>query len=691
MNEAIPESCPAPDAGPVGVGGGVGGGGGPEAAWSARFLAPFVDWSPDRLLHHFRSRRSVQWFAVRDPEQASDAKIDGVIDHRFEFNHERHRLPPGFDWKVNPSQDREWLILLHKFYFAVGLGERHRQTGDPRCLARWVELTDAWIDSVPLDFLPNDVAGRRVQNWIYAYRHFIQTPLESGFSAQFHLKFLASLHDQVVHLSRHLTPARNHRTIELSAIFLAAVVFPEFTGAAEWLELARTELLNNLRRDLLPDGVHCEQSTDYHHLVLKNYLNVRVLAELNRIAMPAELDGLLERALDFAAHVHRPDGRIPALSDGDVRSFLDLLRQGADLFGRDDWRYVATRGRQGHPPGQRSRAFPDGGYTVLRSGWGERGEPMEDERYLIFDCGPLGEGNHGHLDLLSFELAGYGHALIVDPGRYTYHEPAPESGETNWRAYFRGTAAHNTVQIDQLNQARYEFVKRRFKITGPPPGHELRAFQTSDQFDFVHGIARGHEYPVVHERRILFAHPDYWLISDALFAAEPHRYDLRFHLSDQAAGRTALEVSPSTRQILAPHLVIAQPTIPGDEFVWEDGYVSPSYGVKYPAPVARLSRRAATTQFHTVLFPYREDRPEIELECLPLECPGGQVPSGAFALAVTVTTPQARWRDLLLFAPEGGQRECRVEELGLTLHSGPSLLRQHETRPCTEPTNGGAC
>ena len=70
----------------------------------------------------------------------------------------------------------------------------------------------------------------------------------------------------------------------------------------------------------------------------------------------------------------------------------------------------------------------------------------------MFDCGPLGEGNHGHLDCLSFELAAHGRSLVVDPGRYTYSE----AGETNWRVHFRGTAAHNTVCVDGRNQTRYE-------------------------------------------------------------------------------------------------------------------------------------------------------------------------------------------------------------------------------------------
>jgi hypothetical protein len=642
---------------------------------SGTFRSPYCDWTPARLLEHFQSRRTVRWFAVRDPEQAGDDKIDGVLVNRFEFNHEAHPLPRGFDWRVNPSRDAEWFILLHKFYFAVGLGERYRQSGDAKCVSKWIELTESWIDTIPVDFLPNDVTGRRVQNWIYAYFHFIQERPAAELTPEFHLKFLVSLHGQVSHLSRHLTIARNHRTIELCALFLAAVVFPEFAEAERWLETARQELLQNIRRDLLPDGVHCELSTDYHHLVLKNYLNARTLARLNGIAMPAELDELLRKALEFAVFAHRPDGTIPSLSDGDSRSFLEVIRQGHELFNNEEWLYVATQGRQGRPPARRSRVFPSSGYAIQRSGWGEGGEAFEQERYLIFDCGPLGEGNHGHLDLLSFEMAAYGQPLVVDPGRYTYHEPAPETGEINWRARFRGTAYHNTVQIDGKNQARYEFEKRRCKILGPGPDYELRTFRTADEYDFVHGIARSHEYPVVHERKILFIRPDYWIVSDLLHAAEFHAYDLRFHFSDQAQGKTEIETVEGTRLVHAPHLVLAQPTGPGGEASIEEGFISRTYGVKCPAPVLRVRRTASSADFHTVLYPYRRERPEIRMEILPVECGDRNgPPNGAFALAVTVTSRGQRWRDIYFCADDTADREYRAA--GIVCRSSPFLVRQ---------------
>ena len=580
---------------------------------------PYCTWQPAALLHHFQTRATPHYFAQRDEEQASHPQIEQLLAGCFVYNNEAHHLPTGFDWTVNPSQDREWLILLHKFYFAPGLGADFVAQGDMRYVHKWLELTASWIDTVPLDFLPSDVTGRRVQNWIFAHYYFVTMTKTTMLPLRFYLKFLRSLHQQVTYLCSHLTPARNHRTIELYAIFMAAVVFPEFADAPAWLAFAQRELEANLAADLRPDGVHCEQSTDYHHLVVKNYLGIKRLATANGIAFPAHFDELLQKALDFSAFVHRPDGLIPALSDGDSRSFLELLHQGYALYGRPDYLYVATQGQAGTPPTTRSRCFPAGGYTILRSGWGEGATAFLDERYLIFDCGPLGEGNHGHLDLLSFEAAAFGQPLVVDPGRYTYHEPAVASGEINWRAHFRGTASHNTVQVDGKEQTCYVFHKKKFKLRGPEPRWELRAFLQEKTFDLVHGLAASAEYDAVHERIICFANHEYWLITDILRSATIHRYDLRFHLAAAAYGHTTLFTQGETALIQAPHLLLAQPVDEQTICTLNAGFVSCSYGVKEAAPVVQVTRHAASTVFHTLLYPYATTAPQVQLKTHPMQ------------------------------------------------------------------------
>ena len=610
--------------------------------------APFDAWAPERLLEHFRRRETVEYFPIIDDEECRSAKIEAILDNRFELNGESYELPRPVPWLDNPSKDREWHILLHKFYYAVGLGLRFHETGDARYLDKWIELTDSWVAVTPPGYIAADVTGRRIQNWIYAHYYFVTQCKAPQLPPTFYCRFLSSLSEQVDYLCTNLAPARNHRTLELYAIFLAAVVFPEMRGAARWLQFSVTELARNVATDLLPDGVQSELSTDYHHIVLRNFLCVRQLARLNDIAVPPEMDRALVKALEFSLHAHRPDGIVPSFSDGDARDYRALLHWGHELYGREDFIYSATGGARGTRPSVRSASFADSGYYVVRSGWGER-EPFRDERYLMFDCGPLGAGNHGHFDLLSFEAYAYGQPLIVDPGRYTYSE----AGETNWRARFRGTGSHNTVLVDGRDQTRYTPGRRKLKVSGPAPRHEMRACISAHDFDLLHGVAHSHEYPVVHERVIAFAWPEYWIVSDVLRGVGEHRYDLLFHLAHHMYGRVSLRKDRDSILIEAQNLVLAQCIQPGLGVCLEESFVSQRYGEKRPAPVVRASRQAEDAIFHSVLYPFRREAPTLELRELEVvsEC-GMRAGHRAQALAITITVDGQTVTDVWFFATE---------------------------------------
>ena len=649
--------------------------------------APFNTWTASELLAYFQSRKGIAYFAIANEPETTRKKIDGILSNSFDFNEETYQLPDRLDWLTNPSTDVEWAIMLHKFYYAVGLGIALKETGDRRYADKWVELTSSWITAVPLDFLPSDVTGRRIQNWVFAHYYFVSECPTEAVTPEFYVHFLTSIHQQTSYLCQHLTPARNHRTLELYTIFLVAVVFPELKDADTWLQFSIDELTKNAQTDLLDDGVHCELSTDYHHIVLRNFLAVKRLAVLNNINLPSQFDSSIKKALVFSMYVHKPDGFIPSLSDGDTGSFLSLLEQGHDFYGDEEMLYVATKGKQGIPPRSRSKAFPSGGYYVLRSGWGEKKTPSpvgegwvrgnqnrenahlipshpnreevltttdtyEDERYLVFDCGDLGAGNHGHLDLLSFEMAAYGQSLIVDPGRYTYDE----SGDTNWRVLFRGTGYHNTVQVDGLNQTRYEFHKQKFKIKGSQPDYELKAFISRPGFDYLHGIARSHEYPVVHERKIIFVNGEYWIICDVLRADETHNYDLLFHLAASAQNKITLVADQQCFSVDAPGLVMLLPVHKSANVSLEDGYVSPTYGVKQGAPVVKFNQQGAECCFYTVLYPYKAERPSMTVLSIDI-FKNGEVcaPSVATCLSVAVKNAGQDFNDRIVLAHESGE------------------------------------
>jgi uncharacterized heparinase superfamily protein len=627
------------------------------------FRAPFDHYSTADLQAYYQQRTGVTFFPVCEPGQVEPVFIKNVLQNRFSFNHEVHQFNGELVWTQNPSDDIEWLIMLHKGYYLVGLGKLFSETGDIKYVNKWIELTDSWIEQVDdPGFIATDVTGRRIQNWIYAYYYFVNKKSKHKIAPDFLLRFLTSIHEQVDYLINNLAVARNHRTLELHAVFLAAVVFGEFKKSKQWLGYAKTALADNAQADILSDGVHCELSTFYHHIVLKNLLAVKRLAASNKIIMPGRFDGAICRALRFSLFIHKPDGQIPSLSDGDVGSFYNLLKQGHEFYGREQLVYVFSQGEKGLPPQECGKAFPVSGYYVLRSAWPTEIEPFQDARYLVFDCGPLGAGNHGHLDLLNIEVAAYGRSLVVDPGRYTYEE----SGETNWRVLFRSTRYHNTVEVDGKNQVNYRHseAKGKYHVQGPHAEAVLSCFISDNACHLLHGKARSHEYTALHERKIFFVSGEYWLISDILHDHQLHQYALRYHLSPEAQDQIAIEKLEDSIIIDSPNLLLIHPFSQQSQVSIEPGFVSTTYGNKSKAPIIKFQRSAKNTVFESVLFPYKQQRPELTLHSLNAEISAEQETTwAASAFSMTIQTPIKQVQDLFFISHDGTQKRWRYNNI----------------------------
>jgi hypothetical protein len=533
-------------------------------------------------------------FCVVEDAYRDRAVAEAVCAGRFTHAGVTLELGAEPDWLASTfPPDAEWRIEWSKFYYGLDLAHAYQETGDARFPRAWERLVRSWIRQVPVGFDTSDVSARRILNWVYARDSFAGASRFHDFAEGFEEELLTSLAAQVGHLRANLTAERNHRTLELYALFVAALALPELDGEGALLDFAVAELHRNLLTDVRPDGVHREHSTHYHMLVLRSFLGARENARRFGVEFPEGFDAHLQRACDFALHCRRPDGSIPALSDSDAGDYSALFALAARLFDRPDYLYAATGGAQGVAPEQSNVSFPGGGYYVQRSGWGEDADSYRDARYLIFDAGPPGDGGHGHYDALSVEVYAHGRPLVVDPGRFTYSE----HGE-NWRRWFKSTAAHNTVCVDGLDQTPY----RCGKPKGPTARGRLLERVSAPSLDVLCGEVLSHAYEARHTRRVFFVAGEYWLIVDELCGERPHHYDLRFHLSQEAWRQTSVESNETNEMVRAPGLalVFGARNVPR----LEQGWVSPVYGVKHPAPVVSVvAEGEASARFFTLVFP----------------------------------------------------------------------------------------
>jgi hypothetical protein len=173
----------------------------------------------------------------------------------------------------------------------------------------------------------------------------------------------------------------------------------------------------------------------------------------------------------------------------------------------------------------RSLAFPDSGFYLLQSGH----RAGHDRISVFFDCGALGFGSiaaHGHADALAFTLRAFGGDVLVDPGTYDYFT-FPE-----WRSYFRATRAHNTVEVDGLDQS----VMLGPFLWGQRAQARCLRFAPDADGGVVAGEHDGYARlpdPVVHRRTLrLDGRARTLVVEDELLAAGRHEVASRFHLAE---------------------------------------------------------------------------------------------------------------------------------------------------------------
>jgi hypothetical protein len=261
--------------------------------------------------------------------------------------------------------------------------------------------------------------------------------------------------------------ANNHLVAEALGEFAIATVLPTAPHAAAIGKHARAVLEREAGLQIFPDGVPAEQSPSYGGFTAEMLLVAGLIAESFGKPLSTAVSTRLKAYADFIGALGDARGRVPNIGDDDEGRVLTL--SAAREYGypgsvaRAIAGYCGTApriARSTDDPELRDAFFrpanadaitPDGvltfeagGYTVIRER--RAGHQMR----MTIDHGPLGYlsiAAHGHADANAITLSLDGEDIFVDPGTYLYH-----SGGA-WRDWFRGTGAHNTLRLADVDQS----------------------------------------------------------------------------------------------------------------------------------------------------------------------------------------------------------------------------------------------
>jgi len=587
-----------------------------------KFFTSFID--PQATINELRRR----W---PDAETEIVERADRIVAGHFDLLGFRNlSFGNPIDWHLEPTAHKRaplvhwsrlnyldadlfgdkkitWELNRHQYF--ITLGQAYWLTGDERYAKTFVDHVNSWMDQNPPKLGVNwasslEVAFRSIA-WIWALHFFKSAVTAETFSRLCKFLYLNARHLETF-LSTYFSP-NTHLTGEALGLFYIGALMPEFKESARWRNKGLEILLSQLPRHVQADGVYFEQSSYYHRYTADFYLHLRVLLSNAGEPIPPVLDEKLRLLLDHLMYITRPDGTTPLFGDDDggrllgffarpANDFRATLGVGAALFERADYKFVAGDAVEevlwllgpdlfsfdqirATEPEKQSVAFPAGGYYVMRDGW------TPDSNYLLFDCGPHGTDNcgHAHADALSFELAVNGRTVLIDPGTYTY------TGSKQMRDWFRSSAAHNTLTVDNESSSVSDGPFSWKTIAHS----ECSSWITEESFDYVvashDGFTRLSE-PVKHTRSILFIKKGYWVIRDLVQTAGDHQLQARLHFHPGLAPRLGED---NTVRVLCdkddtPVLQISA-FATNIEWTTENGWVSECYGEKKEAPVLSIN------------------------------------------------------------------------------------------------------
>ena len=478
------------------------------------------------------------WIQFRDDDTFMFERAEELIQGRIRMlDLEPVQVDPDadYDWLASHPRDRLFHVMHQNQWHSMCLGLAHLHRPDDKWARQWVRMTIAHIDQCPR--LPNghtDFAtlSQRHNNTSWSHYGYVAGRLRylvlnylvmkdsPVLSPRIHSVVLRMIRSHAQHLDALGDAAYlgNYCSSTGKALFLTATLLPEICVSDRYVERMFQRLQQALGKELLSDACHVHRSFSYHLTFVQRPLSMILVAKHTGRTndLPPDFLTKVEDATEAFALMSTPIRSTPGINDDwtVAESNADLLQLSADAFDRDDWRYLATDGRSGRAPKERSCLLPQAQLFSMRSDW------SPTARYLFFNVSP--DGGHHHPDTLSVQIWSGGRHLLIDPGVGHYY--------TGERAIAKRSWWHNCPTLGQ----------QQLPNNSQP---KVLHWETSPDFDYAVGQISIGSAKI--RRHVFFVERRYWVLWDE-FLDLPQTGELweNFHF---AVNRSEIEIHDDGR------------------------------------------------------------------------------------------------------------------------------------------------
>lgn len=468
----------------------------------------------------------------------------------------RHVSPWPFqlplDWNADPFNDRNWRYQLHAWRMLDPLLGAWEQTGSIKYLDDTLRIVLDWYEYHSVrgqksDYEWYDMAvGLRAMKLAYVFQRAFEGDLQLDDAGKEKLIHLAWLHAQSL-MDKSLLSKGNHGLFQLHGLLALCNVVPSIETCAGAQDFVKVEMQELLLRQFSSEGVHLENSPEYHFFV---YNTVKRFMDSGWYEQFDFIRDLMERVAQNRVWMVHPDKTIVTVGDSEPKPVSI------------DWPRSSDKCRDSKASCYLLRNFQESGYTIIRSDWVV---PVQ-KASMLFVMGMFFQTGHKLPDDLSFEWFDQGERILTNAGKYSY-----STGP--FRDYVTSTAAHNTVEINGRTRKLTEAMRY---------GSAIKDAKAVGEWFLVRGAVQREE-GIDHERLVLFR-PERWLaIVDVMQGDASHQYTQWFHFAQQWRLENAKDdvrlVSSSGRTVLVRHLSGSQLVASrGQRQPKPQGWVTESYG-----------------------------------------------------------------------------------------------------------------
>ncbi len=377
---------------------------------------------------------------------------------------------------------------INRMHFLVWLCTNYRFTGDNYYLNIFKEKIISWISQNPyligINWYSNIEINIRLINWIVCWEILEAEKLaEADAEFRFFLlhQWLPLIYLHCLYSSAnpsYFSSANNHLIAEYAGLFLASLKW-KFPESEKWLKRSQKGLEKEILKQHTENGINKEEAAEYIQFITDFFLLAYIGGKNTGVQFSEKYSDMLSKIISYInsfldCSFHYPhygdddDGFVLRLEDHQTpdTNFKSLLLSGALLFNKAyflngikkyDIKNALLFGNEGkikfefifkHASSERKEnnvyLYHNEGHFIIKHIYNQK------EIYCHFDAARLGFlsiAAHGHADALSFILSIEGQPFFIDPGTYSYHT------DPLFRKYFVGTLAHNTIRINQLDQA----------------------------------------------------------------------------------------------------------------------------------------------------------------------------------------------------------------------------------------------